>query len=36
VGATGKVIAEAKSAREPEALLAWFRAQPEVMAGIGV
>lgn len=33
---TGKVIAEAKVASEPEALVAWFRGRPEVVAGIGL
>jgi transposase len=36
VDATGKVIAEAKVASEPEALVAWFRGRPEVVAGIGL
>jgi len=36
VDATGKVIAEAKLASEPEALVAWFRGRPEVVAGIGL
>jgi transposase len=36
VDATGKVIAEAKVASEPEALVTWFRGRPEVVAGIGL
>ena len=36
VDATGKVIAEAKIASEPETLVAWFRGRPEVVAGIGL
>lgn len=36
VDASGKVIAEAKVASEPEALVAWLRGRPEVMAGIGL
>jgi transposase len=36
VDATGKVIAEAKVASEPEALVAWFEARPEPIGGIGL
>jgi transposase len=36
VDATGKMIAEAKVAGEPEALVAWLRERPEPMAGIGL
>jgi len=36
VDATGKVVAEAQVMSEPEALVAWFGARPEQMAGIGL
>jgi len=36
VDATGKVIAEAKVASEPEALVSWLRERPETLKGIGL
>jgi len=36
VDATGKVIAEAKVASEPQALVSWLRERPETLKGIGL
>ena len=36
VDATGEVIAEAKVASEPEALVSWLRERPETLKGIGL
>ena len=36
VDATGKIVAEAKVTSEPEALIGWLRAQPFVLARIGL